>query len=425
MKNKPINKSDTRPWLVIDTGTLLTMLLGTEDIPTDTTDLGYLPIILDLARSGKVRIAIPDMVVSEFFDSQTPISRDELNESVKRYNECATTQQKIQVGAAITHQHFSKPAERVEFFSKLATINQEIPDTFYMIETPASEHYLAYAEAQKQEAGFGDKKLADLYRKNTKLYNAARTNGWRKDMGEIAIADTIHHLQVGQGNDNPPKIFVLYEGNDVRSRVLQRYHHPEDLQRGKAPRAFFNPNMNSFNKFKANEDLDGKVEDVLAIGDVSFVTTASFFETMMQKAKEYGHFITKSDETDNIGDAYQSVINSVIANGLSRHYKTVRDFHVTDLSKNDNDKNHDKSAPFKAFIEGLDTQVIKPITERAMLSCKLNHILMAQYHLNAATEQLARVTDLANGMPAATILTVCSQLEGVAQKARREHENQP
>ena len=59
------------PWVVVDTGTLLTLLLGGEG----KHGLGYTPLLAELAKKKLIHLAIPDMVLSEFMGALTPLRR--------------------------------------------------------------------------------------------------------------------------------------------------------------------------------------------------------------------------------------------------------------------------------------------------------------------------------------------------------------
>lgn len=61
---------DKTPHVVVDTGTLLTLLLGGE---SSQSGFSYAKLLCDAQKKGLIHVTIPDMVASEFCGINAPL----------------------------------------------------------------------------------------------------------------------------------------------------------------------------------------------------------------------------------------------------------------------------------------------------------------------------------------------------------------
>ncbi|MCI5050514.1 MAG: hypothetical protein MRY32_09360 [Rickettsiales bacterium] len=306
------------PWMVFDTGTLLTLLLSDEDVERNGSNVlatlfdnqairdfmkssDYKPnengfanlnLILDLARHNVIRVAIPDMVLSEFMGVYGPVSAE--------YSRLILEPQYADKSGAFEHipNGFPKRAERTAFLRTLYAIESENPGSFQVVDTKIADQYMDRVAhhlddrlfkgdtpqrikdgrkqviARKDKGAMREKFLntveAELKENKKSLWSfkhakwpfdgdsselsheetdiierALLQNGnpiaqeikrskLRADRGEISIADAIIQLQK---QEQEPDIFVAYEGTDVRGRVIQRYQeYYDDLPKSEGGR---------------------------------------------------------------------------------------------------------------------------------------------------------------------------------------------
>lgn len=444
--------------MFIDTGTLLTLLLGHhEEIgykPVENgngsygselpPNLGYASLVLSLARAGLIEVKLADMVVAEFLGVQGPVYAHDIQS------------QPPAIKARDIPNGFQFRKERIVLLKELLKTGHA-----QIIQTKAGDEQLervrlilqAIKKDEKREL-FCEKKdtawihgeidsgalRTRLLDSGSKLSSAVRRNGLilkphdmdsavldkpdyfvqgqffsnYSDRGEISIADAMHEWQKA----NPDcTSFVLFEGGDVRGRVIQRMvmdraldpetapdqkprHLAYTSDNGKTetaphfvdayhyhqvgkPRARYNPNLPTFQQ-KGETYVD-------KLGDFNFLTTKSFLYGLMRTTKNIrdigapkSHamadvkqlYLLSPDEVKNeqsFDQAYASIIDNVRSNGLPRNYDRMHDepikqvgkhgngFRSTSVSKDD--------TPWQAELRGIyrdktaATQLVDALTQ--------------------------------------------------------------
>ncbi len=330
------------PWVVVDTGTLLTLLLGGEG----KHGLGYTPLLAELAKKKLIHLAIPDMVLSEFMGALTPLRRKDFAGDEKFFD----ADKNIPYG-------FSKARERVAFVKDLLDSNAA-----EIIRTPCGDEYLQrlqtvlvdnpdYKRVKDKEWPLDVKTLRRrLSSPHSHLYKAVKQNSLvdavgntvssgKQDRGELAVADTLRIIHEKHGQATPA--FALFEGSDVRGRIIQRLLsapntadydqlHGELLDK-------YNPGRSEFVK-----------KEAATLGNINFLSTKAFLAGFMKAAKELSvagrvngmpeWYILHPDEAKNNGDlnkGYRELMTQVQEHGLGRAYDKYRDRPITDMSPED------------------------------------------------------------------------------------------
>ncbi len=332
------------PTVVLDTSSLLTLMLAGEE---HQKHYGYARLLMGMAKRGVIRLSTTDMVLGEFFGLQTPIQREDLCGDPPR------------VSAANIRYGYRFADQRVGFMRDLLGMGlieiiptrcgEEYLDRLHTILQHPSNDHIAVRWQSRERGTWPPSKgqlIASLLKPNTQLARAvhahnlassslhadgsiestALKNGF-KDRGEISLSDAIHTLHT-RGDTSP--IFVLYEGGDVRGRVIQRHHYrtanqhdPHYAQYAGELDDRFNPNSKHF----LASTSDG-------MGNVNFVTTYAFLHGLMLMAKTHGHFIVQPKECDSSGNsflAYKSLMKKVGEKGLPRAYNRYRDARASSL----------------------------------------------------------------------------------------------
>lgn len=329
------------PWVVVDTGTLLTLMLGGEP---HQPGFAYAKLLVDLAEKRLIRLVIPDMVAAEFCGVMAPLSEQDLLKSHP-----LLTTDKIPYG-------FSKPAERIALLKQLLRAGSHI------VPTPCGEEFLTHIQEllpynpeyqRRQDRTWPPTTEEVRYRlmsPRSSLFKAVKQNSLlgshgdavssgKQDRGELAVADCVAQIHVHEGSDAP--VFVLFEGGDVRGRIIQRiraeygseaYHqwHGQVLPA-------FNPNDERF-----------EAAEAAALGNINFLSTKGFLAGLMKAANELsparrinGHeawYILAPNEAKNkdcLHAAYKELIAQVNENGLSRVYDKYRDRSIQALMRDD------------------------------------------------------------------------------------------
>lgn len=336
------------PWVIVDTGTLLTLLLGGEG----RTGLGYSPLLLELAEKKLVHLVIPDMVVSEFLGlDKTALYKDDF----------IGKHAFIDVDKNVPY-GFAKPAERVKFIKKMLTnTNAEIMQTAcgdeYLSRLQGLMHYNVTLQRRKDRDKEWPLKIENLRvilaDPRNSIYKAVKqdslidatgntVSSGKQDRGELAAADCIRTIQEREGRD--AKCFVLFEGSDVRGRVIQRLLSEKGSDdywqlHGKV-RDWYNPNSGSFNRSAA-----------AGLGDINFLSTKAFLAGFMKAAKELSvaerikgmasWYILSPEESKknwHLNEGYRELMQQVQSHGLGRAYDKYRDRPIADLKREDEDE---------------------------------------------------------------------------------------
>ena len=350
---------DKAPWIVVDTGTLLTLMLGGEG----QSGPGYTPLLVDIARRKLAHVAIPDMVVAEFIGTLAPLYKEDFVGS-KAFID--SEGKNVPFG-------FAKAKERVAFIRQLLA-----NDWVEITPTACGTEYLnrlrvllaANPDYQRQKdlvwpppAHLLRTQLCSPF---TRLYKAVKNNALvdaqghevssgKQDRGELAVADTIRAIHICHSEKQP--VFALFEGSDVRGRIIQRLLSPQgsdaytQLHGEVLPQ--FNPSGPQFDK-----------EAAASLGNINFLSTKAFLAGFMKAAKELcvsqrvmgmeRWYILHPDEARKNGylnEGYQELMRQVNSHGLGRAYDKYRDRPITDMRPDSEDeyalvKNQPQNAPW-------------------------------------------------------------------------------
>ena len=316
--------------MVMDTSTLLTLLFGTEVVPGDDT-LGYLGLITVLGRQDIIQPVITTSVVGELLNSPIPLRAEDLFDldangkaTAIKYDE----RHKIRsVVNELETKDYDKWDQRLNFLKELYNTCAEF------VETPILEKQ--YFDTLRSNEDL-EKKYQSTVRKNAQLrqqYPATLlecsdetlrefltsctsernafvktmvSQRFRQNLGEESIGEYIKTFHNSLENQQETKeflkeknpVFVLYEGNDVRARVIYRSNPLNEavytlgVQDVKKKQeipipAEFNPNRQNF---------DTHNRDHLA--GVSFVSTKGFLNGLIKSAIYHDMFIISRGELD-------------------------------------------------------------------------------------------------------------------------------
>lgn len=330
------------PWVVVDTGTLLTLLLGGEG----KNGYGYAPLLAELSKKKLIHLAIPDMVAAEFMGALAPLRRKDFVGDDKFFD----ADKNVPFG-------FSKARERVSFIKDLLE-----HDAVEIVRTPCGDEYLQrlqgilvdnpeYKRVKDKEWPLDIKTLRKrLSSPYSHLYKAVKQNSLvdasgnaassgKQDRGELAVADTLRILQQKHGKATPT--FALFEGSDVRGRIIQRLlSGPESAEyhqlHGEVQKKY-NPSHAEFDKTAA-----------AALGNINFLSTKAFLAGYMKAAKDLSiagrvngmseWYILHPDEAKKNGtlnEGYRELMAQVQEHGLGRAYDKYRDRPISDMRPED------------------------------------------------------------------------------------------
>ncbi|MDX1974520.1 MAG: hypothetical protein SFT92_02465 [Rickettsiales bacterium] len=354
---------NTIPTVLVDTGTLLTLLLGGE---SKKYGCGYTKLLETLAKNHIIKLETSDMVIGEFFGVNAPIYAQDL----KGRNPLFSADQ-IQLGYALREERYELIKRWVS--EGLLTIHK----------TKCGNDYLQYlqellehnpdvkiASDDKWPPGLNDirkrllfprSKLARSIRGNYLLSDDGETTVARlKDRGEISLADIVFETQGRKKDINHPMI-VLYEGSDVRSRIIWRLHEQDNPQIQDNLPPLYNPN---------NRDGEFLGEKLSELGNISFLSTKGFIAGLAyaglqldngeRKAEEREHHIVWAEEAQSVADfdlAYQHIIGQVVDKGLSRVWDKRRDEPIGALipedQKDDVQAMLNAHQPWKTYLDEI------------------------------------------------------------------------
>ncbi len=338
------------PVMLVDSSSLLTLLLAGDE---NQSQYGYARILMALAKRRLIALKTTDMVVAEFLGLQTPIQADML------------VANRPQVTAAQVRYGYRFASQRVGMLCDLLR-----DGSLEIVSTPCGEEYLTRLEsllAMPENAYLATRKepwpptramvVDRLCKPNTKLARAVHAHNLSetlqtpdgpvriavkngcKDRGEISLGDAVRAVQ----HDDPDRpIFVLYEGGDVRGRIIQRLqfsapdmNDPLYHQYGGELEDRFNPNSKAFD-----------LRSVSGLSGVHFVTSYAFLQALMQASytlevgdrpartmdrRMYLVHPHEAESTGNSYDSYRSLMQRVGEKGLPRAYNRFRDCSITAL----------------------------------------------------------------------------------------------
>lgn len=360
------NSDSQIPWIVLETGPLLTLLLGGDD---SEKGFAYTKLLHDGVRDGLFKLAIPDMVVSEIMNSsKVPLYQEEFSGKGKQQYDIR------KVGSA-----FKKREERIELLKALLrTGNAQI------VKTTCGTEFLEHIQSllpynkefrRKKDTGWPPQleELRQWLQSHNSLRKAVRQDGLKNedgqavssgdsDRGEVAVADTIAQLQEQYGKETP--IFALYEGHDLRARIIQRLSldketaDPNDYHQwsGEALDRF-NPNSIHFDRDHAS-----------TLGNINFLSTKGFLVGYMlaardmssERVKKNFYIVSPQEATSRkaMNDAYGEIIENVKKAGLSRHFKKYRDRHISETMKKEHEEyalanGKQQNAPWMNYIKDI------------------------------------------------------------------------
>lgn len=341
------------PTVVVETGALLTLLLGGKK---GWKGYAYAKLLVDMAKKGVIRLATTDMVLGEFMGSMAPLYEEDFSGNHPLFHKDSIPKE------------FSMRDERIELVQELLRDN-----ALTIIKTPAAQEYMERIQDNEELAKFFEQeknssslpigvtwppsiqKLRETILMDPKasVSRSIRSKGsplelasGKRHRGEVSVADAVKQLQK-QNSDE--QIFVLFEGTNDRGIIVQRLSSEKgdanyDLLNGK-PLPRFDPNSPQFDR-----------ENAKKLGKVNFLSTKGFLAGCMYAARELKPVHMPKDEQEKwyiiqhgegVGDAYLhidelsrrsakerfdrafgEIIANVNAKGLPRSYHRYRDRHI-------------------------------------------------------------------------------------------------
>ncbi len=361
------------PHMVIDTSSMLTLLLGNESVPGDK-QAGYLGLVQDLAKHGAVIPVFTGAVLAEFLNSPAPLTPQDIftmdsnGKAVGvKYTDENRRHQRFRQGNK-SEVEYPKWNQRLEFLKEMYNNghakfiqtsteslyydairgNEELAKSFDKI---AKEHpelkEMLHNKTHLKELSNDELKafLLTPHDARQKFMYQMRSEGVRKDIGEVSLADAVQTIHDTYGTQTPT--FVLYEGNDVRGRLLKRKKHLSDKSHddtymaGHGKDATLTPDFDPTHS-KFNPDHTS------ALGNTNFLSTLGFVAGLMQKSKEHEVFIMSPDEHKNaipadidnpphesypgMGEIMRSNAGKAL-NGYTRAYNKMVDEPATEFGK--------------------------------------------------------------------------------------------
>jgi hypothetical protein len=355
-------KTDAVPHVLLETGSLLTLLLGGS---SRVLGNGYLELIEQLAEQGLVRLDTSDMVVGEFLGICGPVYEQDL-----RGANPPLTKGQVPVGYALAAQRYETLKQWVD--SGLITIHRTRCGDQYLErlhdilehnpqqQLRGEEWPPSTAQIQKKLLRTGSF-LAKAVKNNqfTDEHDVNISSG-RQDRGEISLADVVGDIQKREGKADP--IFVLYEGSDVRGRMLWRFKEPHDAQLSSNLPDHYNPTKRRESSFNPDRFKN--------LGNINFLTTKGFLAGMAYAGmvlddgqrtaqKRTHHIIADNEATSKTAfeSAYAGIIARVNEKGLSRKYNIRRDEPISELtmeeSPYDFDRKVQRHEPWRRYMGAL------------------------------------------------------------------------
>lgn len=398
------------PAIVLEAGSFLTLLLGGKE---NQSGYAYAELLKLLAERHLVRLIVPDVTLMEIFGTQAPVYQADLVGEPPQVSE-----KNVQYG-------YGHAAERVSFFRDLVK-----KGACEIVQTACGDEYVQRLHDLAPCNGMNMPTLEETRRallqpkhpyfkivKNNTLVNSQGelTVSGKKDRGELAVADAIKQIHDTQGWD--ARVFALFEGSDVRGRILQRIASevgtPEYHQYSGSVKAEFNPNS------KQCELQSGHV------GAINFLSTKGFLAGMMMAAKIVkpsnlrggDWYIVSPNESQSkeaLHKAYAGIITNVNKQGLPRVYDKYRDAAVGDFKHErehefffaDGEPHH---APWREYV----SYMTKMPELRMVLSDSVHHY--ALYHQRALLDDAkAKLQEIQNNtltMSPFTKATLRAELE--------------
>jgi hypothetical protein len=342
-----------KPWVVVDTGSLLTLLLGGEFHQPGYT---HAKLLIDCAKAGLIHLVIPDMVAAEFCGSVAPLYNNDIFGPSAHY-----TSKNIPYGFSYAEQRIALLKE-VAALPNAAIIRTNCGDEYLARLTQLMSHNTEYKRVKDSEWPPTQENLRiRLLQPHSQLKKAIKDNtlhgecglvsSGKNDRGELAVADAVQMIQ--HKRDPAAKIFVLFEGQDVRGRIIQRLSIPDKTSEHyhqwhtKEALPAFNPSSPRPEMFNH--------ANAATLGDINFLSTKGFLAGLTIAARDLspskyieGHphwYILHPQETEAhpqakngkryLDEGYEEIIRNVNEKGLGRAYNKYRDRHMMREDENE------------------------------------------------------------------------------------------
>ncbi|NBX04316.1 MAG: hypothetical protein EBR02_09735, partial [Alphaproteobacteria bacterium] len=329
---------------------------------------GYLQLIEEMAKKGLIKLDTSDMVMGEFLGVCGPIYAEDIKGDAPRFQE-----KNVQLGYALRHERYKVLKrwvdeglitihktrcgdEYLDRIQKILQFNPQLHIAKYSGIWPISAQQLHNAllspASNIARAVKGDALFADKLKKH-KLPSGS------SDRGEISLADTLKEIQEKEGIDT--KSFILFEGTDVRGRIIWRLKEPENDQLVDPFPERYNPNADGYSL---------STDEARALGNINFVSTKGFLAGLAyagmtldngdRQAEKRKFYITAPDEAssmESFNAAYNFIIGRVNEKGLSRSYKIRRDEAIDRLTREESSYDFQQATtrqePWREFVDDL------------------------------------------------------------------------
>lgn len=412
-------ETKSKPYVVLETGSFLTLLLGGEKYQSG---YAYAQLLHSMASKKLVHLVVPDMVMMEILGVQAPVyEKDLIGESA------IITPHNIPKG-------FSHGAERLKFFQEL------LQKGVCSIErTECGDEYLNRIQGILVSNGYREKSQEEMRHdllkptgkwvkavKNSTLKDASGnvTSSGKQDRGELAVADAMSHIHAREGLGTP--VFALYEGFDVRARIIQR------MLSEKGSSAYHQLSGDALDEF--NPSSPHFSADIAPLGTLNFLSTKGFLAGMMHAArytknhhmKQFNWSIVhplEAQSTETLNHAYDDIVTNINEKGLSRVYTKYRDVSISEISHGNEDAYLAKrTAPWLEYIATLSQNPQKKLT--------LNHLVYdyIKYRdtslLADASTRLEQITQNISKMSAPARAILATQLEQMQRHLSQDEKNQ-
>ncbi len=354
--------SEQKPWVIVDTGTLLSLLLGGEFYQPG---YAHAKLLLDCAKKGLIHLVVPDMVAAEFCGAVIPLYASDFQPTTSLFGADTPRFKETNIPYG-----FSYGAERVALLNELVATEHAT-----IVRTPCGDEYLGrLTKLMRYNPDYKRAKDAvwppsmeelriRLMSPHSQLRKAVKDNSLfgehgivssgKHDRGELAVADAIKEIQHTHGKEE--KIFVLFEGQDVRGRIIQRLSsakgsEPYHQWHTKEAEPCFNPSSST------PEQFDQK--NAATLGNINFLSTKGFLAGFANAAKKLctadrvrgaeEWYILHPKETEYhpeaasgkryLDEGYAEIIKNVNEKGLGRAYDKYRDRHITEMLRENEDE---------------------------------------------------------------------------------------
>jgi hypothetical protein len=246
------------------------------------------------------------------------------------------------------------------------------------------------------------------------LTGAAKRSNLRRDRGEISLADALDQIRQ---EEPQARIFICYEGRDVRGRIIQRYNHLQDnpqepdAQWGYLPAAEYNPKNKTRFQPAYTDGMQG----------MAFVTTAGYLNALTKTAAAQGqHLFHPGEAADGkaVRSLYQELMANVRSYGLERSYRRLRDQSASQMNGRNEQYStrHDRGAWLSYLRDEVPREQSGPVIEQAAQRIQLNR-------LNAAIDHLDRALHCLSGLqeqPQTQLMAAQPRLRERLQEIRQE-----